>query len=135
MQVHEHTAIYTALHSPKVSKRFVDELYFILKCKHVENFLYHINNLCKNIKFTKEEESNGELEVLTIFWNRIMQKSLPYGKLTDSVQYLHFTSHDQESCKGSAVSSFFNKAYSIIQNRDGFRKENAKGEWISGNNY
>ena len=67
MQVHEHTAIYTALHSPKVSKRFVDELYFILKCKHVENFLYYINNLCKNIKFTKEEESNGELEFLTIY--------------------------------------------------------------------
>ena len=67
MQVHEHTAIYTVLHSPKVSKQFVDELYFIFKCKHVENFLYHINNLCKNIKFTKEEESNGELEVLTIF--------------------------------------------------------------------
>ena len=28
---------------------------------HLENFFHHISNLHRNIKFTMEEESNGEL--------------------------------------------------------------------------
>ena len=37
MQVHENTAISTALHPPKVRERFVDDVYSIVKCKHLEN--------------------------------------------------------------------------------------------------
>ena len=40
MQSHEHTPISTALHSPKVWKRFVDDVYSILKCMHLENFFH-----------------------------------------------------------------------------------------------
>ena len=60
MQTYERTATTTALHPPKVWERFVDDVYFILKRTHLENFFHHINNLHKNIKFTMEEESNGE---------------------------------------------------------------------------
>ena len=35
-----------------------------LKRTHLENFFHHINNLIQNIKFTMEEESNGELAFL-----------------------------------------------------------------------
>ena len=55
-----------ALHPPKVSEQFVDDVYSVLKCMHLENFFHHINNLHQNIKFTMGEESNGELVFLDI---------------------------------------------------------------------
>ena len=61
MQAHEHTAISTALYPLKVWERFVVDAYFILKRTHLENFFHHISNIHLNIKFTMEEESNGEL--------------------------------------------------------------------------
>ena len=63
MQAHERTAISMALHPPKVWEQFVDNVYSIFKCMHLENFSYH-NNLHQNIKFTMEEESNVELAFL-----------------------------------------------------------------------
>ena len=45
MQVYECTAITMALHPPKVWEQFVDDVYFILKQMHLENFFHHINNL------------------------------------------------------------------------------------------
>ena len=58
MQAHEDTTISTALHPPEVWEKFVDDIYSILKDKHLENFSHHINNLHQNIKFTIEVESN-----------------------------------------------------------------------------
>ena len=48
------------------------------KCSHsnLENFFHHINNPHQNIKRTMEEESNGELAFLDIYWNGIMERSL-----------------------------------------------------------
>ena len=70
MQAHERTAISTALHPPKVWERFVDDVYSILKRTHLENVFQHINNLHQNIKFTMEEESNGELAFLDTLLKR-----------------------------------------------------------------
>ena len=61
MQSHEDTAISTALHPPKVWERFIDDIYSVLKRTHLENFSHQVNNLHQNIKFSMEEESNGEL--------------------------------------------------------------------------
>ena len=52
-----------------------------------------------------------------------MQK---YRKPTYTDQYLHYSSHHQTSCKESVVSSLFNRAYSIITNKDDLHKENAR---------
>ena len=41
-------------------------------------------------------------------------------------QYLHYSSHHQTSSKESVVSSLFNRAYSIITNKDDLHKENAR---------
>ena len=64
IQTHERTAISMALHPPKVWEQFADGVCSILKHTHLENFFHHINNLHQNIKFTAEEESNGELAFL-----------------------------------------------------------------------
>ena len=42
------------------------DVYSILKRTHLENVLHHINNLHQNIKFTMEEENNGELAFDTL---------------------------------------------------------------------
>ena len=61
MQSHEDTATSTALHPPKVWERFIDDIYSVLKRTHLENFSHQVYNLHQNIKFSMEEESNGEL--------------------------------------------------------------------------
>ena len=128
MQAHESTAISTALHPPKVWERFVDDVYSIVKRTQLENFFHHINNLHQNIKFTMEEESNGELAFLDTLLKRNNGEIsvLVYRKPTHTDQYLHYSSHHQTSCKESVVSSLFNRAYSIITNKDDLHKENAR---------
>ena len=127
MQAYEHTAITTALHPPKIWERF-DDVYSILKRTHLEIFFHHINDLHQNIKFAMEEESNGELAFLDTLLKRNNGEIsvLVYRKLTHTDQYLHYSSHHQTSCKESAVSSLFNRAYSIITNKDDLHKENAR---------
>ena len=70
MQCYERAAITTVLHPPKVWKRFVDDVYSILKRTHLEKFFHHINNLHQNMKFTMEEERNGELAILETLLKR-----------------------------------------------------------------
>ena len=115
MQAHEHTANSATLHPPKVWGQFVDDVYFVLKFMHLENFFHHINNLRQNIKITMEEEGNGKLVFLDTFFKWIMERPLVllYRKSTVTYQYLHYKSHHQTSCKESVVSSLFNRAYSI----------------------
>ena len=95
MQAHESTAIYTALHPPKVAERFGDDVYSIVKRTHLENFFHHINNLHQNIKFTMEEEKNGELAFLDTLLKRNNGEIfvLVYRKPTHTDQYLHYSSH------------------------------------------
>ena len=87
MQAYECTAITTALYPPKVWKRFVDEIYSILKHTHLENFSHHINNLHQNIKHTLEEESNGGLALLDTLLKRNNGEIsvLVYRKPTEAV--------------------------------------------------
>ena len=126
MQAYEHTVITTALHPPKVWERFVDDVCSTVKRAHLEKFFHHINNLHQNIKFTMEEESNGELA----FFDTLLKRNngeisvLVYRKPTHTDQYLNYSSHHQTSCKESVLSSLFNRAYSIITNKDDLHKEN-----------
>ena len=70
IQAYERTAITTALHPPKDLERFVDDVYSVLKRRHLENLLHHINNLHQHIEFTMEEESNVELAFLDTLFKR-----------------------------------------------------------------
>ena len=127
IHTHERAAISTAIHPPKVWEQFADGAYSILKRTHLENFFHHINNLHQNIKFTTEEESNGELAFFdtALKQNKGKISVLVYRKHAYTDQYLHCSSHYQTSCKESVVSSLFNRAYSIIRNKDDLHKENA----------
>ena len=132
------SAITMALHPPKVWEGFVDDVYSIIKRMHLEIFFHHINNLHQNIKFTMKEESNGELAFLDTLLkqNNGEISVLVYRKPTHTDQCLHYSSHHQTSCKEIFVSSLFNRAYSIITNKDYLHKENAKiKQVLKGNGY
>ena len=120
----------------KVWEQFVDDVYSNLKRTHLENFFHHINSLHQNIKFTMEEESNGELSFLDTLLKRNNGEIslLVYREPTHTNQYLHHSSHHQTSCKESVVPSFFNIAYSIITNKDDLHKENARIKQVLKNN-
>ena len=49
---------------------------------------------------------------------------------THTEQYLNYSSHHQKCYKESVVSSFFNRAYSIITNEDDLAKENSRIEQV-----
>ena len=129
---YERTAITAALHSPKVFERFVDDVYSILKRTQLENFFHHVSNLHQNIKYTMEEESNRELAFLDTLLkpNNGEISVLAYREPTHTVQYLHYSSHHQTSCKENVVSSLFNRAYSIITNKDDLDKENTRTKQV-----
>ena len=75
-----------------------------------------------------EEESDGQ----TAFLDTLLKRNngeislLVYRKLTHTDQYLHYSSHHQTSCQESVVSFLFNRACSIITNKDDLHKENAR---------
>ena len=85
MQAHESTAISTAPHPPKVWEQFVDDVYSIVKRTHLENFFHHINNLHQNIKFTMEEESNGEL-ASSVKWGLLTRNEVGLFQIFDHVK-------------------------------------------------
>ena len=107
LHAHEHTAISTALHLPKVWKRFVDGVYSILKRIHSEKLFHHINNLYQNMKVTLVKESNGELGFLDTLLKQNNGKIsiLVYRKPVRTDQYLHYSPYHQTSFKESVVSS------------------------------
>ena len=75
-----------------------------------------------------EEESNGKLAFLDTLPKRNNGKFsvLVHRKPTHTDQYLHYSSHHRTSCKESVISSLFNRAYSMIINKDDLYKENAR---------
>ena len=87
MQTHEQTAISMALHPPKVLEQLDDDVYFTHKRTHLENFFYHFCNIHQNIKFTLEEESNGEL----VFLDTLLISVLVYREPTHTDQYLQYS--------------------------------------------
>ena len=106
-------------------ERYVVSVYFILKGRHLENFFHH-NNLHQNIKFTMEEESNRELLDTLLKLNNGKISVLVYTKPKHTDQCLHHSSHHQTRCKESVVFSLYNRAYSIITNKDDLTKENSR---------
>ena len=118
----------TALHPSQVWQQFVDDVYSIFKCTHLENSFHIIKNLHQNIKFNIEEESNVELAFLDTLLkpNNAKISVLVYKKPIYTDHYLNYSSHHQTGCKESVFSSLFNRAYSIITNKDDLYKENAR---------
>ena len=55
MEAFENMAITTALHPPRIWKRYVDDTFVLQQQAHKEEFLQHINTVDPSIQFTVEE--------------------------------------------------------------------------------
>ena len=74
-----------------------------------------------------EEESDGQLAFRDTLlkwkdqWNDL--SVLVYLRYTHTDQFLHYSSPHQTRCKKSVVSFLFNRAHSIITNKDDLTKK------------
>ena len=65
MEAFEQRAITTALHPPRVWKRYVDDTSVVQQQKHQQEFLQHINTVDPSIQFTVEEaKEDGSIPFL-----------------------------------------------------------------------
>ena len=65
MEAFEQRAITTALHPPRVWKRYVDDTLVVQQQKHQQEFLQHINTVDPSIQFTVEEaKEDGSIPFL-----------------------------------------------------------------------
>ena len=55
MEAFEDKAINTALHPPKIWKRYEDDIFVVQQESQKEEFFQHINQVDTSIKFTMEE--------------------------------------------------------------------------------
>ena len=107
MIAHETTAITTADDQSKIWKRYVDDVFAIIKKTSLDTFHKHINSLHQQIQFTIEHEPDDKLAFLDTLVKKHENGKLSvlvYRKSTHTVQYLNYKSHHQNSCKDSVIS-------------------------------
>ena len=136
MQTHDKTVIPTALHPPNVWEHLLMmfmsfsnvhtwksfSITSLIKITSLLSFLCRKSNRELAFPATLLKRNNGEISVLV------------HRKPTYTGQYLHYSSDYQTSCEKSVVSSLFNRACSIIINKDDY-KTSVKGELISKKQY
>ena len=64
MEHFEQIALNSALHRPRLWKRYVDDTLCIIGNNEVDELLLHINSIRPSIKFTVETEKDGSLPFL-----------------------------------------------------------------------
>lgn len=90
----------------KLTKKYVDDLFFIINKKYKSFLLPHFNNFHNDLQFTMEEESNNSLPFLDMLVIRNLDGSLItdwYHKQTYSGRLLnYFSSHPQHQISNVA---------------------------------
>ena len=80
------------------------------------------------LSLLRKKKVNGELGFLYTLLKQNNGKIYVFVYMTPTLtgQYLRYSYYRQTGCKESVASSLFNRAYSIIPNKDELYKENAK---------
>ena len=96
LEFFEELALSTAPSKPKLWKRYVDDIFCIVKGDSTKELLTHLNEIRPTIRFTIEEEQDGTLPFLDTLLKRNEDGRLNisiYRKSTHMDRYLHFKSH------------------------------------------
>ena len=123
----EEQAMNTAPSKPNIWKRFVDDIFAIVKRQHHKELLAHLNSQHRNITFTTEEETNGQLPFMDALVCRQPNGTLNFKvfrKPTHTGKYLAFDSHHPSSNKKSVLCSLFSRANKISSNSTDQTAEN-----------
>lgn len=97
--------------APRVWKRYVDDVFSILKKDRVTPLLDHLNMLDENIKFTTENEEEGRLPFLDVSVQRNgnQLRTGVFRKKTHTNRVLSFNSYHPVSAKKAVVLSLFDR--------------------------
>ena len=112
----ESEALLTSSHAPRFWRRYVDDIFAVIRSRSLTNFLDHLNSQKDIIRFTHEIEQNMSIASLDILVIRSVEGSLEtrvYRKPTHTGQLLDFRSHHPNSAKTSVISSLVKRNLSI----------------------
>ncbi|KFD64510.1 hypothetical protein M514_23357 [Trichuris suis] len=98
---------------PRLFKRYVDDIFVIIKNGQEEPFLTFHNSIFPNqIVFTMEKESNNSVPFLDALITRTNEglRIRVYRKSTHTDQYLNFSSHHPRSVMRGILAGMINRA-------------------------
>ena len=126
MEDFEERAIASAIHKPKIWKRYLDDTFTILDRDQVDGFLQHLNNQQPTIRFTMETEKDNSIPFLDTSVirdsNGLLTTSV-YRKPTHTDQYLAYDSHHPQSVKRGIVKCLYDRAKHLITTPSVISKE------------
>ncbi|KFD63872.1 hypothetical protein M514_23863, partial [Trichuris suis] len=100
----------------RLFKRYVDDIFAMVKKGHEEAFLHHLNGLfTEHIKFTIEKERRGRLPFLDalVMKDDHRLKTTVYRKPTNTDGYLNYHSHHPKSVKTGIVTGIVDRAFHL----------------------
>ena len=101
---------------PQFWKRYVDDTFTALPKTLITPFLDHLNGIEPSIKFTVEEERDGQLAFLDVLLRREDDGTIStsvHHKATHSNQYLSFRSHHPTAHKVAVVRTLMTRAENL----------------------
>ena len=116
MEYFEHVGLTSAPYVPRLWKRYVDDIFCIMKKSQVNSFLQHLNSIRPSIKFSMELETNGSLPFLDTLLSRKDDGHLNitvYRKSTHTDRYLKFNSHHPDHVKKGLIRCLYDRAKNV----------------------
>ena len=139
MQFFEEMALRLAPVAPKLWKRYVDDVFCIIKSGEEKILLKHLNSLRDSIKFTMETEESGSIAFLDCHLHRTENSKLTvsvYRKKTHTDKYLNFDSHHPVHVKKGVVKCLYNRAKKVTtSSRDLGKEERHLNQVLLSNGY
>lgn len=111
---------------PRVWKRYVDDVFAIVKRDKLADALNLINSICSHIQFTHEIETNGQIAFLDLLITRDIDGTLSidiYRKPTHTDRYITNDSFHHHSHKHAAFNSMIYRLVNLPLNRERFIRE------------
>ena len=123
---------------PRFWKRYVDDTFTALPKTLITPFLDHLNGIEPSIKFTVEEERDGQLAFLDVLLRREDDGTIStsvHRKATHTNQYLSFRSHHPTAHKVAVVRTLMTRAENLSSSGVERTEEKRVTDALRGNDY
>ncbi|XP_062715384.1 uncharacterized protein LOC134291527 [Aedes albopictus] len=111
---------------PRVWRRYVDDVFAVVKERYLSQTLELLNSRHRTIKFTVEQEAEGKLPFLDLMISRREDNKLKFGiyrKPTSTDRYITSDSNHFGAQQKAAFHSMAHRLYNIPMERDDFVEE------------
>ena len=128
MEFFKELALRIAPARPRIWKRYVDDMFTLVKKGDVDELLVHLNSIRPSIKLTTELEEGGSIPFLDTRVTRKVDGKLDvtvYRKPTHTDRYLHFSSHHPTHVKKGLVRCLYDRARNITKEASNLEAEKA----------